>query len=690
MTSHKDLINIQRQRKDTTENDENSDSDVDSDDSIELEFSLEALKESAERIFEDKCKVITQIVEIMCELKKHKFPKIGGIFIDPDTQEFTVAAIKKEIKYIKTAHTQEKQEKWTPVYEILAELVPNFFSKDDKERFVPTHIAAIKKEIKYIKTAHTQEKQEKWTPVYEILAELVPNFFSKDDKERFVPTHGDLHPTNIVMEGTKITGNPFASTTEEEIKEHEELQKFFREQMKNFDPEFVGIMDNMDEFKSKIYNLFSECNFSASIEQKKPSQQQKQQLLLISTITTTTKHLGNNKLLATTTTTANYSLPPSTITSRSSSPFAQFAILPTFNSTIINPTPTIINNNNDNDNNDNNNDNNDDDNDNDYNNNSNNSNNRINAINLNQGKKSIQDILNKSHRTEREVKFTLSKLRRLILDEGIPEENLPKLSPSIQNLIRPDSLRSTVWKRLLGVYHVSASDYVRLIKKGKSCVYEKIRSDTFRTMATDQKFLERVNEEMLTRLLNATAWKMKVSGNQSISYVQGMNVLAAPFLYTMSELDAYCSFVTFIQTCCPLYVTPNLQGLLEKCLKILDVKLFNYLKSKNLTAIIYALPSVLTFCACTPSLDELLKLWDFLFAYGVHLNILCIIAQLVLIRDQLLEAPSPMKLLRTMPKLDAKSIINLTVEFVQKIPNDLYDLLVRHPFDSTVESLVID
>ncbi|CAJ0884892.1 15900_t:CDS:2, partial [Entrophospora sp. SA101] len=292
--------------------------------------------------------------------------------------------------------------------------------------------------------------------------------------------------------------------------------------------------------------------------------------------------------------------------------------------------------------------------------------------------------------TEREVKFTLSKLRRLILDEGIPEENLPKLSPSIQNLIRPDSLRSTVWKRLLGVYHVSASDYVRLIKKGKSCVYEKIRSDTFRTMATDQKFLERVNEEMLTRLLNATAWKMKVSGNQSISYVQGMNVLAAPFLYTMSELDAYCSFVTFIQTCCPLYVTPNLQGLLEKCLKILDVKLFNYLKSKNLTAIIYALPSVLTFCACTPSLDELLKLWDFLFAYGVHLNILCIIAQLVLIRDQLLEAPSPMKLLRTMPKLDAKSIINLTVEFVQKIPNDLYDLLVRHPFDSTVESLVID
>lgn len=45
------------------------------------------------------------------------------------------------------------------------------------------------------------------------------------------------------------------------------------------------------------------------------------------------------------------------------------------------------------------------------------------------------------------------------------------------------------------------------------------------------------------------------------TYVQGMNVLAAPFLYTMpSELEAFFCFAKFIEECCPLYVQPTLEG----------------------------------------------------------------------------------------------------------------------------------
>jgi cell cycle arrest protein BUB2 len=40
----------------------------------------------------------------------------------------------------------------------------------------------------------------------------------------------------------------------------------------------------------------------------------------------------------------------------------------------------------------------------------------------------------------------------------------------------------------------------------------------------------------------------------------GMNVLAAPFLYVMPELDAYNAFSTFIHHACPLYVQPALDG----------------------------------------------------------------------------------------------------------------------------------
>lgn len=45
------------------------------------------------------------------------------------------------------------------------------------------------------------------------------------------------------------------------------------------------------------------------------------------------------------------------------------------------------------------------------------------------------------------------------------------------------------------------------------------------------------------------------------TYVQGMNVLAAPFLYTMpSELEAFFCFAKFIEESCPLYVQPTLEG----------------------------------------------------------------------------------------------------------------------------------
>lgn len=48
--------------------------------------------------------------------------------------------------------------------------------------------------------------------------------------------------------------------------------------------------------------------------------------------------------------------------------------------------------------------------------------------------------------------------------------------------------------------------------------------------------------------------------------------------------------------------------------------------------------AILTLCACTPPLDQVLQLWDFLLAFGVHLNVLCVIAQLLLIRDEVMSS----------------------------------------------------
>lgn len=135
-------------------------------------------------------------------------------------------------------------------------------------------------------------------------------------------------------------------------------------------------------------------------------------------------------------------------------------------------------------------------------------------------------------------------------------------------------------------------------------------------------------------------------GTEQPGYVQGMNVLAAPFLYAArSEAEAFVAFDTFLRRECPGYIKPSMDGvhrglaLVDKVLEVVEPKLASYLHSKGLTAQIYGFASVTTLCACTPPLPEVLNLWDFLFAWGVHLNLLCIVAQLIIIKEQILQSP---------------------------------------------------
>jgi cell cycle arrest protein BUB2 len=69
---------------------------------------------------------------------------------------------------------------------------------------------------------------------------------------------------------------------------------------------------------------------------------------------------------------------------------------------------------------------------------------------------------------------------------------------------------------------------------------------------------------------------------------------------------------------------------------------------------------------------------SFLLAFGVHLNVLCVIAQLLLIREELMESQSPMKVLRQFPPLHARAVIGVTVALVKDIPEELYRELVMH------------
>ncbi|KAI9171598.1 cell cycle arrest BUB2 [Paramyrothecium foliicola] len=344
------------------------------------------------------------------------------------------------------------------------------------------------------------------------------------------------------------------------------------------------------------------------------------------------------------------------------------------------------------------------------------------------GHLSLQQIIREGP-TDGDFLGALESARWKVIDEGVKsaEDGM-------------STLRIYVWLVLLDAPIMPTDDYLALIHRGASPAYSKIRNDTFRTLTTDPLFRRRVSEASLIRLLNAIAWRLhdaneeqrqtrpssrsslplesfsgSVSGHSQTSslpqasrnrvramtlttegsesstaaepgtYVQGMNVLAAPFLYAArSEAEAFVAFHSLLTRECPGYIRGAMDGvhrglaLVDKVLAIVDPKLSMYLTAKGLSAEIYAFPSVLTLCACTPPLPEVLRLWDFLFAYGPHLNIVCIVAQLTIMRSQILQSPSPNKVLRSFPQLNADLVKNVTIGIIKKIPDDVYAEIVSH------------
>ena len=170
-------------------------------------------------------------------------------------------------------------------------------------------------------------------------------------------------------------------------------------------------------------------------------------------------------------------------------------------------------------------------------------------------------------------------------------------------------------------------------------------------------------------------------------YLQGMNVLAAPFLYVArSEPQAHALLTTLLSAHLPAYVRPAMPGVHRGCallaplLAALDPPLHAHLGRHGLAAqpALYAFPAVLTLSACTPPLPEALALWDFLLAWGVHLNLLAVVAQLVLLREKILGSASPARELRSLGPLRARRVVELVVSFVPRVEAGLWGEVVRH------------
>lgn len=319
------------------------------------------------------------------------------------------------------------------------------------------------------------------------------------------------------------------------------------------------------------------------------------------------------------------------------------------------------------------------------------------------------------------TKASLNQLRRLVLVDGLTVPNpLDGQCP----------YRCYLWAVFLQAGDLQPDKYFSLVRRGPSPAYTKIRNDTFRTLTTDRLFHSKVGENSLIRVLNCLSWLMadpesenrerdrerdrtrdrdrdrtgrltvtdrfdsreKVRIYVHNGYVQGMNVIAAPFLYVCrGEPQAFNLLFQFLTKHCPTYITPDIQGahtgvmLFDICFRIIDPELYNFLNSKFMAPELYALAPILTFSACTPPLPELLALWDAMFACGCHMNVLFLLAQTCLMRGELLTNENTSGLLRSFPPLQADSIIKLSLHYITKLPDEVYNMLAMHTYDPTIK-----
>eukprot|EP00767_Chilomastix_cuspidata_P003080 gnl/Chilomastix_cuspidata/3200.p1 GENE.gnl/Chilomastix_cuspidata/3200~~gnl/Chilomastix_cuspidata/3200.p1 ORF type:complete len:345 (-),score=160.20 gnl/Chilomastix_cuspidata/3200:962-1996(-) len=287
---------------------------------------------------------------------------------------------------------------------------------------------------------------------------------------------------------------------------------------------------------------------------------------------------------------------------------------------------------------------------------------------------------------------TISRLRLVILRGSLQHETLrhKSLKPqAVQTSVSATccSLRGKVWKALLRIPEIDASEYFGLVAKGPSTLDGKIRQDTFRTFDSNQLFAQRVPEEQLIRLLNAFVHDIQerpLAAAPGLGYVQGMNVLCAPLLYVMPEVEAFFCFRRLVKCVCPFYVTQNIEGvmagveLLDRVIAAADPVLAEHLRTHDVHAHTWGVPPVMTFGAASPPLAEVLILWDFLLAFGLHWGIVCTAARVVALRDRVLASSSPYALLRDLPPLDAALTLRIALSLFPKLGPELCRLVREH------------
>lgn len=134
---------------------------------------------------------------------------------------------------------------------------------------------------------------------------------------------------------------------------------------------------------------------------------------------------------------------------------------------------------------------------------------------------------------------------------------------------------------------------------------------------------------------------LKEQSSKYMGYIQGMNCLAGCFLYTMPEAEAWASMVAMITKMCPRYCGLNggsYDGdiLVRRIIEAVDPTLAQKIALVPLSVFTHQV--LQGFCTIYPPLSEILKLWDLMLSFGMHMTTIFTACMIILRRDEILSA----------------------------------------------------
>uniref|UniRef100_A0A7S2ZM69 Rab-GAP TBC domain-containing protein n=1 Tax=Rhodosorus marinus TaxID=101924 RepID=A0A7S2ZM69_9RHOD len=280
---------------------------------------------------------------------------------------------------------------------------------------------------------------------------------------------------------------------------------------------------------------------------------------------------------------------------------------------------------------------------------------------------------------EEDVNERLNKLKELVLFKGLPD------CASLSGSCGRGSLRGTVWKALLGIGEVNVDHYKELVSRGPSVDYQKIAIDVARTFSKHEEYTSRVPREMLVRLLNALVHER---GNEPETYLQSMSVLAAPFLFLMTEPEAFLSFDVFLTERIPNYVFKYIGvhrgcNIMNKLLRQLDPELYTRFCEFKLVPQTYAFPNISSLGMCVLPLSDSLRLLDVQLAYGSHLGVLFSLGRLVLARGKIIRVKGKIPIItrdmQTGFGFNSRQVLSCTMQsIIPQIDEELYVEVENH------------